>query len=183
MELIELRRRRRSIRKYSDEAIQEDKLTQILQAGLLAPTSRGMRPWEYYVVKDKDTLKKLSRAKQHGAALIAGCDTAIVVSADSELADTWIEDSSIALAYMDLAAASLGMGNLMLAAHDLGIGSCWVQMRMRKDEKGGDAEQNVRQIMGIEDPFRVVGVLALGIPAEEKQPYDTEGLKWEKVHR
>jgi len=171
MELIELMRRRRSIRKYSDEAIPEDKLTQILQAGLLAPTSRGMRPWEYYVVKDKDILKKLSQAKQHGAALIAGCDTAIVVSADSELADTWIEDSSIALAYMDLAASSLG------------IGSCWVQMRMRKDEKGGDAEQNVRQIMGIEDPFRVVGVLALGVPAEEKQPYDTEGLKWEKVHR
>ena len=105
MELIELMRRRRSIRKYSDEAIPEDKLTQILQAGLLAPTSRGMRPWEYYVVKDKDTLKKLSQAKQHGAALIAGCDTAIVVSADSELADTWIEDSSIALAYMDLADA------------------------------------------------------------------------------
>ena len=171
MELLELMRRRRSIRKYTGEAIPEEKLQTILQAGLLAPTSRGMRPWEFFVVKDKDTLQKLARAKQHGSALIAGCDAAIVVFADSELADTWIEDCSIALAYMDLTASSLG------------IGSCWVQMRMRKDENGGDAEQNVKRIMGAEDPLRMVGILALGVPAEEKEPYDLDGLKWEKVHR
>ncbi len=171
MELLELMRRRRSIRKYTGEEIPEEKLQAILQAGLLAPTSRGMRPWEFFVVKDKDTLQKLARAKQHGSALIAGCDTAIVVFADSELADTWIEDCSIALAYMDLTASSLG------------IGSCWVQMRMRRDENDGDAEQNVKRIVGAEDPLRMVGILALGVPAEEKEPYDLDGLKWEKVHR
>ena len=171
MELMEIMRHRRSIRKYAEEAIPEEKLNRILQAGLLAPTSRGKRPWEYYVVQDKGTLEKLSAAKRHGSALIAGCSTAIVVFADSELSDAWIEDSSIALAYMDLMASSLG------------IGSCWVQMRMRKDESGGDAEENVRRIMGVQEPFRTVGILALGIPAEEKEPYDESALKWEKVHR
>lgn len=83
----------------------------------------------------------------------------------------WSEDSSIALAYMDLMASSLG------------IGGCWVQMRMRKDESGGDAEENVRQIMGVEEPFRIVGILALGVPAEKKEPYTLDELKWEKVHR
>lgn len=171
MDLMEVMRRRRSIRKYKEEGIPDEKLDQILQAGLLAPTSRGKRPWEFYVVKDKAKLERLSRAKRHGSALIAGCDTAIVVFADSELSDAWIEDSSIALAYMDLMASSLG------------VGGCWVQMRMRKDEDGGDAEKNVRQIMGIGDPFRIVGILALGMPAEEKEPYGPDALKWENVHR
>ena len=171
MELIEIMRRRRSIRKYTGEAVPEEKLQKVLQAGLLAPTSRGKRPWEFYVVKEKETLEKLSRAKWHGSALIAGCDTAIVVFADSELSDAWVEDSSIALAYMDLMASSQGLG------------SCWVQMHMRKDENGRDSEEIVRQIMGVEEPFRIVGILALGLPAEEKEPYDLEELKWEKVHR
>ena len=171
MELIEMMCKRRSIRKYAEEPFPEEKLKKILQAGLLAPTSRNRRPWEYYVIQDKDTLTNLSRAKAHGAALIAGCNTAIAVFADSELTDTWIEDSSIALAYMDLMASSLG------------IGSCWVQMRLRKDENGGDAEENVQQIMGVKEPFRIVGILALGVPAEEKDPYGLDDLKWEKVHR
>ncbi|MBQ9015424.1 MAG: nitroreductase family protein [Firmicutes bacterium] len=171
MNLIEIMRNRRSIRKYTEEAVSEEKLQQILQAGLLAPTSRGKRPWEFYVVKDKEMLEKLSKAKQHGAALIAGCDAAIAVFADSDLSDAWIEDSSIALAYMDLMASSLG------------VGSCWVQMRMRKDENDADAEKNVQRIMGLQEPFRMVGILALGMPAEEKEPYELDELKWEKVHR
>lgn len=170
MELMDVMACRRSIRKYREEPVPEEQLRQILRAGLLAPTSRGKRPWEFFVVRDKGTLRELSRAKRHGSALIAGCDTAILVFADSELSDAWIEDSSIALAYMDLAAASLG------------VGSCWVQMRMRKDEDGGDAEQNVREIMGVEEPFRIVGILALGMPAEKKDPYGPDELKWEKVH-
>ena len=171
MDLIEIMRHRRSIRKYTDEAVPEEKLQQILQAGLLAPTSRGKRPWEFYVVKDKGTLEQLSKAKWHGSALIAGCDTVIAVFADSELSDAWIEDSSIALAYMDLMASSVG------------VGSCWVQMRMRKDENDADAEKNVQRIMGVKEPFRIVGILAMGIPAEKKEPYDLDELKWEKVHR
>jgi nitroreductase len=171
MNLIELMAKRRSIRKYTDEEIPEEKLNKILQAALLAPTSRGKRPWEFYVVKDREVLEKLSKAKKHGSALLAGCNTAIAVFADSDLSDAWIEDSSIALAYMDLMAA------------EQGVGSCWVQMRMRKDEADGDAEQNVRDILGVELPWRMVGIMALGMPAEEKEPYALDVLKWEKVHK
>ena len=103
---------------------------------------------------------------------IFGCVcVAIAVFADSDLSDAWIEDSSIALAYMDLMAA------------DQGVGSCWVQMRMRKDEAGGDAEQNVRDILDVELPWRIVGIMALGMPAEEKEPYSLDELMWEKVQR
>ena len=171
MELLEVMRHRRSIRRYKEEEIPEEKLEKILQAALLAPTSRNMRPWQFHVIRDKDTLQKLAGAKQHGAALIAGADTAIAVFADSEQADTWIEDSAIALAYMDLMAA------------EQGVGSCWVQMRMRKDASGGDAEQNVRDILNVQLPWRLVGILALGVPNESKPPYEMESLQWEKVIR
>ena len=171
MELLELMAKRRSIRKYTEEEIPEEKLNKILQAALLAQTSMGKRPWEFYVIKDRAVLENLSKAKKHGAALLAGCNTAIAVFADSDLSDAWIEDSSIALAYMDLMAA------------EQGIGSCWVQMRMRKDETDGDTEQNVRDTLGVELPWRMVGIMALGMPAEEKAPYSLDELKWEKVHR
>ncbi len=169
MDLIELMRCRRSIRKYTDEEIPKEKLEKILQAALLAPTSRGKRPWAFHVIKSRPVLEQLSRAKYHGANLLAGCNTAVAVFADSELSDAWIEDSSIALAYMDLMAS------------EQGVGSCWVQMRMRKDEDGGDAEQNVRDILGVDLPWRMVGIMALGMPDEEKEPYDLGELHWEKV--
>lgn len=171
MSLIEIMRNRRSIRRYTEEDIPEEKLQAILQAALLSPTSRGKKPWEFYVVKDKEILRRLSEAKSHGAALLAGCNAAVVVAADSELSDAWIEDSSAALGYM------------YLMATEQGVGSCWIQMRMRKDAAGGDAEQNVKEIMGLEDPLRVVGIMALGMPDEEKEPYALEELPWEKVHR
>ncbi len=171
MNLIELMANRRSIRKYTDEEIPEEKLNKILQAALLSPTSRGKQPWEFFVIKDREILQKLSKAKKHGAALLADCNTAIAVFADSELSDAWIEDSSAALGYM------------YLAAEEQGVGSCWVQMRMRKDEDGNDAEQNVRDILGVDLPWRMVGIMALGMPAEEKEAYPLDELKWEKVHR
>ena len=171
MELSEIMRHRRSVRKYTDEPVPEDALEKILQAALLTPTSMNKRPWEYYVIKDRQILKERSRAKQHGAALLEGCDTAVAVFADSDLSDVWVEDCSIALAYMDLMASSLG------------VGSCWVQMRNRRDQSGSDAEENVRNALGVDLPYRIVGILALGMPAEDKAPYDLQSLMWDKVHR
>lgn len=171
MELIELMARRRSIRKYTGEEIPEEKLNRILQAALLAPTSMGKRPWEFYVIKDRELLQKLSKAKKHGAGMLAECNAAIAVFADSDLSDAWIEDCSAVLTHM------------YLMAEEQGVGSCWVQIRMRKDEAGNDAEQNVRDILGVSLPWRMVGIMALGMPAEGKEPYPLEELNWEKVHR
>ena len=170
MDLLEIMANRRSIRKYTEEEIPEEKLQKILQAGLLSPTSRGKKPWEFFVIKDRELLQTLSKAKRHGSALLADCNTAIAVFADSDLSDAWIEDSSVALGYM------------YLMAEEQGVGSCWVQMRMRKDEDGNDAEQNVREILGVDLPLRMVGIMALGMPAEEKEPYLPDTLDWEKVH-
>ena len=70
MKLLETMLSRRSIRQYTEEAIPEEKLNMILQAGLLAPTSRNIKPCEFYVIRNKDILMKLSQAKAMGAAML-----------------------------------------------------------------------------------------------------------------
>ena len=171
MELMDVILKRRSIRKYTGEDIPEETLNQILQAGLLAPTSRNLKPWEFYVVRDKDTLRKLSAAKSAGGGMLAQCSAAIAVFGDGEKADTWVEDCSIAMSFM------------MLMAEEKGAGSCWVQIHFRKDTAGKAAEENVREILAVPAGFRIAGILALGIPAEEAKAHEPSDADWSKVHR
>ncbi len=163
--------RRRSTRQYTDAPVPEDQLSMILQAGLLAPTGRNRKPCEFYVVRDRAVLNRLAEAKEAGAGLLASCRIAIAVLADGEKADTWVEDASIALSYMSLAATEQGIGN------------CWCQMHLRRSHDGEDAETLVRQALHVpEDRMRVVGVLALGMPGEDLPPHTPEEADWRKVH-
>ena len=162
--------KRRSTRKFNSEKITKDELDKILQAALLAPTSMNRKPCNFLVVERPETLKELSRCKNHGADLIAGADKAIVVIADAMIADTWCEDSSIALTYM----------HLMAAEQD--IGSCWVQIHLRTSKSGKPSEEYVREVLGIDDYFRIVGILALGVPFYEVKGYKIEDIDKERVH-
>ncbi|RAP53674.1 MAG: nitroreductase [Methanosphaera sp. rholeuAM270] len=169
MTLIDTILKRRSIRMYTDEDIPEEKLEKILQAGLLAPTSRNRKPCIFKVVKNKDILKKLSLSKESGSAMIEGCNTAIVVFADSDIADTWIEDASISLAYMDL------------MANELGIGSCWCQSHLRFSADGTQSEEIVREIFSMDEKYRVVGILSLGIPQVELDGHSLSEIDENKI--
>ncbi len=171
MELMELIMKRRSIRRYTDAEVSEQTLKSILQAGLLAPTSRNLKPCEFYLVRDRETLKRLSGAKSAGAGMIADCAAAVAVFGDAEKADTWVEDCSIAMAFM------------MLAAEEQGVGSCWVQIHLRTDASGKEAEENVREILSVPEKHRIVGILALGTPSETVAPHSPEDADWSKVHR
>lgn len=162
--------KRRSIRTYIGEAIPQDQLDAILAAGLLSPTSQNRRPWQFYVTTDNATLAELSRAKRAGAAFVANASAAIVVAVDGEDIDTWVEDESIALAYMHLVAS------------DLGIGSCWVQMHLRSTDDGTDAEERVRQALGLDPRQRIVGLLALGIPEQDSSARSVEDADFSRVH-
>lgn len=169
MELIDIMLKRRSIRKYTNEDIPEDKLNKILQAGLLAPSSRNRKPCELVVVKDKQTLKELSKTKASGSAMLADCNTAIAVFANTKKADTWIEDASIVLTYMDLMASSLD------------IGSCWTQMHLRYDENNESSEIVAKQILNMPDNYRIVGILSLGIPAQSLEAHNPDDLDKNKI--
>ena len=104
MDFRELIIKRRSRRVYTGARIADDALSQIVEAGLLAPTGRNLHPAELIVVREKEMLERLSHAKTGGSALIASADAALVVVGDTTRSDTWVEDCSIMMAYMQLAA-------------------------------------------------------------------------------
>lgn len=170
MDLMDTMYKRRSVRRYTGEDIPEEKLDMIIRAGLAAPTSRDLKPCKFYVVTNRDVLRELAGSKAVGGAFLKDAAAAIAVFADEEHADTWIEDSSIALSYMNLMAA------------EKGIGSCWVQIHMRKGADGSDAEANCRRILSVPDNYRIVGILSLGIPAGEVKPHDPSESDLSKVH-
>ncbi len=169
MELLDTILKRRSVRTYTDEEIPEEKLEKILQAGLLAPTSRNRKPCEFIVVKDKDTLEKLSKSKASGSSMLEKANAAIVVFADTNKADTWIEDSSIALTYMDLMAT------------EQDVGSCWCQSHLRYSADEESSEVVVRTICSMSDNYRVVGILSLGMTDNRPKAHDISEIDKDKI--
>ncbi len=171
-EVLEKILQRRSCRDFTGEAVPEEAMKHILEAGLLAPTSMNKKPCEFYLVTDKAVLEKLSRAKKAGANMLKDCSAAVAVFADSGRSDVWIEDCAAALSFMHLAAVAEG------------VGSCWCQMRRRRSLLGEDAEENVRQALGITDEkMRIVGMLALGMPKRIAEPHYEDEADWKKVYR
>ena len=170
MELLEIMRKRRSIRKYTQEEVPEEKLEMILQAGLLSASGRRIRPWEFIVVRDKESLKAMSGCRVGAAKMLEGADCAVVVIADAGKTDVWTEDCSIA------------MSNMHLMANSLGIGSCWIQGRLLEAEKG-TAEEYLRQLLHYPENFKLEAILSLGIPAEHPKPHTLAELETAKIHR
>lgn len=170
--MIELLKTRRSIRKYSEKEVEKEKLELILKAALLAPSSKGKRPWEFIVVRDKENLKKVSRCRTVGGGpFLAKASAAIVVIADTEkTSDVWIEDASIT--------ATL----IQLEAHKLGLGSCWVQVRERMHDDKITAEEYLRRELNIPAKYSIECVISIGYPNEERPAYEDKDIDFSKIH-
>ena len=98
MEILDIFANRRSVRKYTDAPLENEALDKILKAGLLAPSGRALRPWEFILVRDKRMLERLSACRESGADMLKQAAAAIVVIADTQKQDVWIEDCSVVLA-------------------------------------------------------------------------------------
>lgn len=161
---------RRSTRKYRDQLMNPDQVEMILKAALMAPAGKRKNPWQFIVVEDKTMLEKLSDCKPHGAAFLKECAMAVVVMANVMESDTWIEDCSIAATFMQL------------QAEDLGLGSCWVQVRGRDTEDDMDSAQYVRQLFDVPYQMDVLCIIGMGYKDQERAPFDEANLQWEKIH-
>lgn len=161
---------RHSIRRYKDEALDAEVVKQIIEAGLLAPSSKSSRPWQFVIVEDKDVLSLLSKCKSAGALPLAGAAMAIVICGDPAKSDVFVEDCSVAATFMQLQAAALG------------VGSCWIQIRDRYDSNEEPAQNLIKETLNIPDYLQVVQVVTLGISDENRRPVDPSKLLWEKVH-
>ena len=141
---------RRSSRQFTKELLSPEQVEAILRAGLMAPTSKNKRPWQFVVVEEKEMLAKLAECKPAGAAFLADCALAIIVMGNVMESDAWIEDCSIASIYMQL------------QAEDLGLGSCWCQVRGRDREDDGDSATYVRQLFNIPYQMEVLSIIGFG---------------------
>jgi len=154
--LIDLLRSRRSIRRFTDQPVEPETVDLLLEAALRAPSSKGNNPWDLIVVTDRETLQQLAAAKAHGAAFLHGAPLAIVVCADPAKSDVWVEDAAIV--------ATL----IHLEATDLGLGSCWVQIRLRQRGDGSDSQQFLADLLSLPAGMMVLAIIGIGHPAETK---------------
>ncbi len=167
--MLEILRVRRSIRRYKDRQIEEEKMEQLKEAALRAPSSRGINPWRFVFVTDKTMLEKLSSSKESGSSFLKDAALGVVVAAKQGESDVWVEDCSIAAIILQLAGCSLGLG------------SCWIQIRNRRHSSSMSAEDYVKQTLALPHDFLVECIISLGYPDEDKRPIAAADLERNKI--
>jgi nitroreductase len=149
MKVMEAIAERRSIRSFSGQPVEEEKLLRVLEAGRLAPSARNMQDWKFVVVKDPGLRRRLAEAARNqefvgqAPVVIAACGTSDYVMTCGQF--TYPIDVAIAVDHMTLSAV------------EEGLGTCWI---------GAFYEDKVKEILGIPQTIRVVALLPLGYPAE-----------------
>ncbi len=167
--MIELLRTRRSIRKYTEQPVDTDKLAILKEALLRSPSSKGINPWQFIFIDEKETIQKLKAAKNSGTGPLETAPLAVVFCADETVNDAWVEDCSIAAII------------LQLSAHALGLGSCWIHFHYRMHSEAISSEQYVRELLGIPANFRILCAVTVGHPARESKGRPFEELQFDKI--
>ena len=167
--MIELLRNRRSIRKYTDKSIEPEKIELLKEAVLRAPSSRNFDPWEFMFVDDREILKRLAICKPHGAGFLEHAALGVVVCADEQKTDVWVEDCCIASILLQMTAQSLGLG------------SCWIQIRKRAYDDAAASEDYIKDVLNMPGSIKVESIISIGCPAEKREPVPKEELKHEKI--
>lgn len=174
MEFKEIISRRRSTRKFLAMTVEREKLQRILDAALVAPTSRNTRSTRFFVVQDKATLERMSQMRDYGSAFMKDAAAAIVVAGDRQTTDLWIDNCAIAAT------------TIQLAVVDEGLASCWVHVNDRpclKDEpEGAKADDYLRSLLDIPAHYGILCAVALGYSDYEPKPLPEyegeERVKW-----
>lgn len=171
MDLLETMLHRRSTRSYTGEPVSDEQLRRILAAGQSGASGKGLYPWEFVVVQNRETLARLADCRKQGAGrTVSAASAAIVVFGDAEKSDIWIEDCSCALT------------NMHLMADSMGLASCWIQGRLRHAKDGRATDEAVRELLGVPDPYRLEGLLAIGVPKQHPAPHTLADVDESKIH-
>ena len=161
---------RRSIRVYAPGEVSEGAITQLLQAAMAAPSAVARDPWRFVVIRKKETLSAIAAALPNGG-MLATAPLGIVVCGDLEAA----HDGQLSYLLQDCSAA---IENLLLCAHALGLGACWLGVHPREDRV-----RKLREILSLPASVIPVAGIAIGRPGEEKEPrtrFNRKYVHWEK---
>lgn len=146
---IDIARSRRSRRVFSDEPLSDEEMGLIMEAGDLAPSSRNLRPVRLVPVRDIELIRRLALCKPSSTKALESATFAVIVAADPRVSDVWIEDCSIASMMMQM------------EAEDLGLGSCWIQSRLRTNQDC-TAEEFIIREASLDQEWVVESIIAFG---------------------
>ena len=156
MDIFEAIRTRRSIRRFRQKPIPDEKLEMILEAGRLAPSAGNRQPWRFVVVKDPERKGALAKAADN-QRFIADASVIVVALGDPEASPRWFrQDPMIAVEHMVLAATALDYG------------TCWI---------GAFSEEDVKRILEIPEKLKVIALMPIGFPDEAPAPRARKSLK------
>ena len=169
MDFFEVVKKRRSIRKYQEGKVPREYVEKILEAAFYSPSSMNRRPWHFVVVDDRETIQKLANTRR-ALRFLETAPLAIVVCGDENISLSWVFDASIAAEHIQLAATALGLG------------ACWGHVLDRQHSEEKSAEDYVRELLGIPEHIRILCVIGIGYPAEDKEEHKEEEIMWNRVH-
>lgn len=147
MDILELIKTRKSIRRYKKEPMPDDLVEQILEAGRWAPSANNAQPWEFVILKDEKLRTEIANATIYGRFL-ADAPLGIAVVIDPKASTHPVEDGAITTESM------------LLAAHGLGLGACWI------GSYGSGYEDKVKELLGVPEDKRLLSLISIGFPAE-----------------
>jgi len=156
---------RRSIRKYKDKAVEAEKIDIMLRAAMAAPSAVNKQPWHFIVCDDRALLEEMSTLQPY-AKMLAKAPLAIVVCGDTNLhngPNYYMLDCSNAAE------------NILLAAHELGLGACWVAASPREERI-----EAFSKTFKLPENIMPLCAIAIGYPDEERKPEDR--FKPERIH-
>ncbi|NOY24040.1 MAG: nitroreductase family protein [Acidobacteria bacterium] len=153
METLQAILTRRSIRNFTGEAISDEQLHHIIESGMYAPSANNRQPWHFVVIDDRMLLDQIPGFHPY-AAMVKEASVVISVCGDTRL-----EPAEGYLA-LDCGAAAQ---NMMLAAHELGLGSCWLGIYPRKQRM-----EAVTELLEFPDHILPMALIVLGVPNEIK---------------
>lgn len=165
MDIFQVINDRRSIRRYKDAAVEPEKLRTVIEAARLAPSWKNMQCWRFLILTEPARRLKLLDAfpdDNPGKKAIATAPAVIAVCADPAQSG---EENGIAYWIAD---AAIAFEHLCLAAHALGLGTCWM---------GWYDEALLRAALGIPDGVRVLGITPLGYPDQEPKARPRKELR------
>lgn len=159
--------KRRSLRSYTGESLKKCQIDNIIKAFMYAPSAMNYRPCHLIVVQDREMLKKLSGVTPW-AKMVEKSALTLVILADPKKSGWWIEDCSAA------------NENVLIEVADMDLGACWVQVRDIAGEM--EPEKKLRELLGIPENFRVLNMIAVGVPKKYKERHSEKEVDRKRVH-
>ncbi|MEM5782118.1 MAG: nitroreductase family protein [Candidatus Aenigmatarchaeota archaeon] len=165
--MLEVFKKRRSIRKYLKKEVEEEKLEEILKAVMYSPSAMHKRPWEFIVVKNQELKNKLSKATPWSRF---AKDAPVILVIASKNVPQWVEDCSIAAQ------------SIYLEATNQGLGTCFIQILGAKTLLLKDSEEYVKELIKAPKDIRILCLMPIGYPAEKKEEHTEKKFDKNKVH-